>query len=624
MSWSRGSPEDDSGGSRGFGRWFSDLASAGREVKRVARETRDAMVLLRHTAKHGEQTMDVPAGFGAAGGDAVRVEIISAADLSLGSKSLPVPYCSLAVGYAGQPWAAKFSSANRECNTPPALRQRHPRWSARCQLGLPQAYVSPSRVDFSKEEPSEPLPELSVRVMDAGGLRGDRVAGEARVPLSASGCGTFRLLGGGYASLSLRWAVGGRPAALRRPDFERAVGFWSQQDLSSPTGLTHAQLELAAVLATCRSPEEQRELNELILQAPLSALFSDLTDRRDLDEVEAQSIGSQSLMTVLSEHLALHRFTPLASSRLVGALVEKITNFRTSSDETLSQSVAALALADGCEDLLCKLFLRASGEDLLELKKLVDAAGGGRDLRETVFTVVAQQGRRSALLQHFGEEALALQVFPKHILADIDMTVWVGTFGAGGPKFPTGPVPGALPLFHALGGRVTFLSARPPIWEGQTRRLLVDDIGIAEAVVLPGSLKAIAQVLYAPEQAKQAMAERKTEVFGQFAALHPDASFIFIGDSGEGDVDFAEDFMRGHEGSPSPARGPARAALIHDVVRRCAQGTDGVVPKSNAARRAELRMRGIHVFDTYAGAALELFRRNLLSGEGLRQATHGA
>ena len=29
---------------------------------------------------------------------------------------------------------------------------------------------------------------------------------------------------------------------------------------------------------------------------------------------------------------------------------------------------------------------------------------------------------------------------------------------------------------------------------------------------------------------------------------------------------------------------------------------DGIVPKSNAARRNELRMRGIHVFDTYAGA----------------------
>lgn len=50
----------------------------------------------------------------------------------------------------------------------------------------------------------------------------------------------------------------------------------------------------------------------------------------------------------------------------------------------------------------------------------------------------AWQGRRSALLQHFGEEALALQVFPKHILADIDMTVWVGTFGAGAFGFCDG------------------------------------------------------------------------------------------------------------------------------------------------------------------------------------------
>ena len=79
--------------------------------------------------------------------------------------------------------------------------------------------------------------------------------------------------------------------------------------------------------------------------------------------------------------------------------------------------------------------------------------------------------------------------------------------------------------------------------------------------MLPGSLKAVAQVLFAPEQARQAMAERKTEVFGQFATLHPEARFVFIGDSGEGDVDFAEEFM-GQAGGPA-----RRAALIHDVVR---------------------------------------------------------
>ena len=60
---------------RGFQRWFSDIASAGRDLKRVARETRDAMVLLRHSAKHGEQA-SVPAE------GAVQVELLAAADLS--------------------------------------------------------------------------------------------------------------------------------------------------------------------------------------------------------------------------------------------------------------------------------------------------------------------------------------------------------------------------------------------------------------------------------------------------------------------------------------------------------------------------------------------------------------
>lgn len=56
--------------------------------------------------------------------------------------------------------------------------------------------------------------ELTVRVMDAGGLRGDRPAGEARVPLRGDrGAGTFRLLGGGYATVSLRWSL--RPTATQ-------------------------------------------------------------------------------------------------------------------------------------------------------------------------------------------------------------------------------------------------------------------------------------------------------------------------------------------------------------------------------------------------------------------------
>eukprot|EP00439_Symbiodinium_sp_Y106_P052817 s3443_g7.t1 len=611
MSWFRmpeagGGPEASSSSNR-FGRVLSDLASAGREVRRVAQETRDAMVLLRHTAKHGEQA---GAGFTEVLSDAstVQVEVIAAADLSMGSKSLPVPYCALATGYRGQPWAAK-ASGKPECNTSPALRQRHPRWNALCKLQLPKAYVSPSRVEFCKDDSAPQEVELSVRVMDAGGLRGDRMAGEARISLrQARGAGTFRLLGGGYASLSVRWSepggLGASPSELSNfAEFEEALCFWSRQDLATPAGVQRAQRELQTKLAAA----DRKLVNELLLQTPLSSVLSD-------DEASSFS-GSQSLLRVLSEHLQSQSLSPLASSRLIGALVEKLSVPRPGIGP--NQEVSDLEFAEQLavqEAVLCKLILRSENKELLELKRLVDAAGGGRDLRHLLYSVISDQVRRESLLQHFVDQAAELQPhqLPVHILSDIDMTVWVGTFGAGGPKFPAGPIPGALPLFTALGGRVTFLSARPPIWENQTRRLLVDDIGIAEAVVLPGSLKAVAQVLFAPEQARQAMAERKTEVFGQFATLHPEARFVFIGDSGEGDVDFAEEFM-GQAGGPA-----RRAALIHDVVR-----SDGVVPKSSQQRRADMRMRGIRVFDTYAGAALELFQQGLLDMEGLRCATHG-
>ncbi|CAE7338442.1 unnamed protein product [Symbiodinium sp. CCMP2456] len=616
MSWFRmpeaGGGPDASSSSNRFGRVLSDLASAGREVRRVAQETRDAMVLLRHTAKHGEQAS---AGYFTevvSDGSTVQVEVLAAADLSMGSKSLPVPYCALATGYRGQPWAAK-ASEKPECNTQPALRQRHPRWNALCKLQLPKAYVSPSRVDFCKDASANPAPEieLSVRVMDAGGLRGDRMAGEARIPLSqARGAGTFRLLGGGYASLSVRWSevrgFASEPSESEPSDFaefEEALCFWSRQDLATPAGVQRAKRDLQTKLAAA----DRNLVNELLLQTPLSLVLSD-------DEASSFS-GSQSLLRVLSEHLQSQSLSPLASSRLIGALVEKLSVPRSGIGP--SQEVSDVEFAEQLavqEAVLCKLILRSESKELLELKRLVDAAGGGRDLRHLIYSIISDQVRRESLLQHFVDQAGELQPhqLPVHILSDIDMTVWVGTFGAGGPKFPAGPVPGALPLFTALGGRVTFLSARPPIWEGQTRRLLVDDIGIAEAVVLPGSLKAVAQVLFAPEQARQAMAERKTEVFGQFATLHPEARFVFIGDSGEGDVDFAEEFM-GQAGGPA-----RRAALIHDVVR-----SDGVVPKSSQQRRADLRLRGIRVFDTYAGAALELFQQGLLDMEGLRCATHG-
>ena len=126
-------------------------------------------------------------------------------------------------------------------------------------------------MEFCKDDSAPQEVELSVRVMDAGGLRGDRMAGEARISLrQARGAGTFRLLGGGYASLSVRWSepggLGASPSELSNfAEFEEALCFWSRQDLATPAGVQRAQRELQTKLAAA----DRKLVNELLLQTPL-------------------------------------------------------------------------------------------------------------------------------------------------------------------------------------------------------------------------------------------------------------------------------------------------------------------------------------------------------------------
>eukprot|EP00747_Dinoflagellata_sp_TGD_P001996 gnl/TRDRNA2_/TRDRNA2_102773_c0_seq1.p1 gnl/TRDRNA2_/TRDRNA2_102773_c0~~gnl/TRDRNA2_/TRDRNA2_102773_c0_seq1.p1 ORF type:complete len:583 (+),score=92.18 gnl/TRDRNA2_/TRDRNA2_102773_c0_seq1:675-2423(+) len=283
------------------------------------------------------------------------------------------------------------------------------------------------------------------------------------------------------------------------------------------------------------------------------------------------------------------------------------------------------------EQLLVELLCTATGSTLLELKRLIDSAGPSKDLLHLVTEGIVDAGLRAKVLAHFLSEATALLANegnscstdgrlalqrPIHVLSDIDMTVWVSSLrNTGGPKFPQGPVPGAASLFAALGGHVTFLSARPPMFMERTRKLL-DDIGISDATVLQGTLATVVRSLFQPDRANQLMGEQKAGSFSQFEALHPEARFVFVGDSGQGDIGFAESFMQsGLRRGLLPRDRRDRAALIHDVT-----DDSGVRPKTSAARRAELRLGGVHVFDTYAGAAVLLLRLGFLGADGLREA----
>mmetsp|Transcript_31208 Transcript_31208/g.82728 ORF Transcript_31208/g.82728 Transcript_31208/m.82728 type:complete len:427 (+) Transcript_31208:2-1282(+) len=318
-------------------------------------------------------------------------------------------------------------------------------------------------------------------------------------------------------------------------------------------------------------------LSELLLQAPLAEIFA-----RESEDTAAVMSGIVACLPALE---------PMVRSRIVSVLVEhREPNF----PSQRRQEAAAL---------VHRLFVTCEGEDLLRLKQLVDRAGKGRDLPSVCNALSA--ALRDSLMEHFASEGLRLETKPIKVLSDIDMTIWVGKYGVGGPKFPKGPIPGALSLFETLSEDITFLSARPPLWEGRTRSALLDNIGIAEARILPGTLRNVARVLVQPEVARQAMGEQKEKVFNEFALLHPEARFVFFGDSGEGDVGFAANFVRGDE----------RVALIHDVV-----GADGVTPKTSAEQRLSLAEQGVHFFDTYVGAALQLYRLGILEESRLLRA----
>jgi len=642
----------------------------GASISSASSAAHDKMLLKKHEKlRVGEPSAGT---FGTA---RISIDAIAAADLRHPRVGNPDPYCLVAVGRVGAPWAEKARSG-AVAKTPVALRQRHPKWLT------PLALPLPAEGDDM---------ELTVRVMDAH-VRGDACVGEARLPLrdtAESGAVTVRLLGGGFASCSIRWSVlhlhgasgeallqppsledfcadvgnassvchtlehfetpdapppdfcppergaeGGalqeqpeasrRRAArgavvvpssllrekLRERPFATAFEFWrsaAADAASSPSNvvegeagsgpsaraLRHVVAALAEPPPAERTPaEEARDragVNELILQAPLAwALASDGADL----VVEAIS-GSLDLLE------------PLARSRLAGVLLEQLK--QGSSDD----NPTAAGKARKKEKLVWQLLKTSLGDSLMELKRLIDTAGTGQNLLSVCGEISPELC--TSLMDHFLVEGSKVMRKPIHVLSDIDMTVWVGTFGAGGPKFPQGPIPGALQLFQALGGRITFLSARPPVWESRTRGALLDDIGIAEATVLQGTLENVVRCLFQPAEARRGMGQQKEKAFNEFVDLYPEARFVFFGDSGEGDVDFALAFMQDAAGAAAVSVG--RVALIHDVV-----GADGVEPKTSPEEREALGRRGVHVFDTYVGAALHLFRLGILDEGQLRRA----
>ncbi|MCC6558682.1 MAG: hypothetical protein IT372_37580 [Polyangiaceae bacterium] len=255
---------------------------------------------------------------------------------------------------------------------------------------------------------------------------------------------------------------------------------------------------------------------------------------------------------------------------------------------------------------IVEIFLCTRGADLTALKNAIDAGGDHLDLQQLVFHDIDDDGRRAALLDHFAREAVPCGEIK--ILSDIDDTIYANWKDGRYPKKTV--YPGVLQLHKELdrgpgeqrgrSGDLTFVTARPGDRAGLVESLTFGTLvglGVESATILTGGLTSLLS--------NRSIARRKLESFHEYLKLYPEYGFVFIGDSGQGDIHFGQDML-------AAAPLVVRIVLIHDVV---------ATPEE---RRRELAQGGVRLFDTYVGAAAEALSLALVSPAGAARVAHAA
>ncbi|MFC7487278.1 diacylglycerol kinase family protein [Knoellia sp. CPCC 206453] len=261
------------------------------------------------------------------------------------------------------------------------------------------------------------------------------------------------------------------------------------------------------------------------------------------------------------------------------------------------------------EHLVRDAFLSLQGADLTRFKSLLSAGSDHRDLEHLVFDVVDDPGARRDILDHIATQAAAIDDLPDlHVLSDIDDTLRSALHDK---RYPRGTVyPGVIALYRALDagrsgdpttpGDLTFVTARPMdpfgLIEQHTRRGL-RDLGLPPHAVLSGTFDGL--------RSHDSMAGAKIENFERFRLLMPETHVVFIGDSGQGDIEVGRRMLAADPDA-------VRLVLIHDVVALADE------------ERAALRSEGIVIVDTPVGGAVEAYAAGLVSSAGLASVVEAA
>lgn len=255
------------------------------------------------------------------------------------------------------------------------------------------------------------------------------------------------------------------------------------------------------------------------------------------------------------------------------------------------------------EEAIRDVFLSCRGPALTLLKRAIDAGRSSHDLPQLIYQDIDEGGIRKTILEHLDAEALRTDYREVKILSDVDDTFYCNWKDRRYP--PRTVYPGVRQLYLELDrgtqdrpsplGDVTFLTGRP----GGPFGMLEDHYhkslgvkGLEETVILTGTLF--------HQFAHGLIFSRKWANFELYRRLYPEFDFVMLGDSGQADPALLAAAVKSH-----PEQ--VKAALIHDVVH------------SPPEKRQESAEKGVVFFDTYAGAALELFHRGLVEAGGLQR-----
>lgn len=323
----------------------------------------------------------------------------------------------------------------------------------------------------------------------------------------------------------------------------------------------------------------------------------DLLDAADGEDFSELVRANEDLMSTAADHLG----GPEHRAELIALLLAR----RSELDVDATASVI-WALQRGHTDardeaVITDLLLGHSGADFLRLRSALSARPDHHDLEQLVFGDIDSRALRLRILDHIAAQAIPLT--DVHVVSDIDDTMVARLRDERVPKGTR--YPGALAFLAALDagpddrpatiGDLTFVTARPRdafgIIENSSRESL-RRAGIRRCSVLTGRFFAL--------RSHSAMAQAKLNNIAHLRLLYPEYGVVFVGDDGQGDAQVAAELLSRY---PSTMR----AAFIHDVL------------SLDPAERTAFEGKGIHLFDTYVGAATTAHELGLVSMASVRQ-----